>query len=300
MQPKVSIIILNWNGWEDTLECLRSLEKIDYPNFETILIDNASSSKPPKIADQFPRLNIEQIFNRNNIGFAGGNNEGVTRVMLQKKAEYLLLLNNDTTVEPDFLTKLVEAAQKNEKAGILGPKIYFYNEPKKIWSAGGKISHFFTKGELIGYKEEDEGQYDEKKPVDYISGTCLLIRSEVVREIGLISEDYFLYYEDNDWCLRAKKAGFESIYVPESKIYHKQSKATVEFSFPYIYYHSRNSLLFSFRFGNKLVIPFLSLWIFLKQAVKFIIGYNRNWAKPILFGVFDFWRGRKGKLVGYY
>lgn len=313
--PKVFIIILNWNGWEDTLECLESLNKLstyDVDNLEVILVDNASKDRPPQVADNFSNLKITQIFNEQNLGFAGGNNVGI-KLALERGAEYVLLLNNDTIVEPDFLAGLVEEAQNDERAGIVGPLIYFHDDPpatpersnggrgkKIIWSAGGKITEHFTRGELIGYQETDEGHYQVAEQVAYISGTCLLIKTEVIKKIGLISEDYFLYYEDTDWCVRAKRAGWRSLVVPRSKIYHKVSRSTQEFSYPYIYYHSRNGLMFAERFGSKVGAYLFSFWIAAKQLVKMSTHYKREWAKPVLRGVWDFWRNKKGKLEGYY
>ena len=340
---KITIIILNFNGWPDTKECLESLGRVEYDNFEVVLIDNASKEPMPilpvipakagiqtssslsvkggwegfspepgsrvkpgmtKDGIKLPNLKITQIFNKENLGFAGANNQGI-KMALANNADYLLLLNNDTTVEPDFLTKLVEEAANDESAGIVGPLIYFYDKPlavssKLIWSAGGKIANHVTRGELRGYQEIDEGEYQVPEQVDYISGTCFLIKSEVIKKIGLISEDYFLYYEDTDWCLRANLAGWRSLFVPAAKIYHKASRSTVEASCPYIYYHSRNGLMFGERFGNKLIGYFSSVWIALKQLVKLAVGYKRNWAKPVLRGVWDFWLGKKGKLKGCY
>ncbi len=281
------------------MECLDSLNDVSYDNFEVLLIDNASKEKIRVFDSRFPKLKITQIFNDLNLGFAGGNNQGI-KIALERDAEYILLLNNDTTVEADFLTKLVDAADKNKEAGILGPMTHFYNDKSMIWSAGGKITQDFTRGELIGYHENDVGQYSQINVVDYISGTCLLVKKEVIEKIGLISEDYFLYYEDSDWCLRARQAGYECLFVPEATIYHKASRSTQEFSFPYIYYHSRNGLIFGSRFGNKFLIYLISLWIFAKQLIKMLIGYKRDWARPVMKGIIDFWRGKVGKLEGYY
>jgi len=312
--PKVFIIILNWNGWQDTMECLESLNNISYDNFEVLLIDNASKEKITILDSRFPRLKITQIFNDLNLGYAGGNNQGI-KMALERGADYVLLLNNDTIVESDFLTQLIAAAENNKEAGIFGSKIYFYDSrlarlaeapakratsDKLIWSAGGKITKNFTRGELIGYCQNDEGQHDQIKEADYISGTCLLAKKEIVEKIGSISEDYFLYYEDADWCLRARWAGYRCLFVPKSIIYHKVSKSTGEFSFPYIYYHSRNGLIFGSRFGLKPAIYIISLWIFFKQLIKLIIGYKKDWARPVMKGVLDFWRGKIGKLEGYY
>jgi len=295
---KVFIIIINFNGWPDTKECLESLSRVEYDNFEVVLIDNASKDDYGLRTTDYG-LKIHEIRNKENLGFAGANNQGI-KLALANNANYVLLLNNDTMVEPDFLSKLVEEAEDDESTGIVGPLICFYDDHNKIWSAGGKISNHSTKGELIAYQEIDEGEYQAPEQVDYISGTCLLIKSEVIKKIGLISEDYFLYYEDTDWCLRAEKAGWRSLLVPAAKIYHKVSKSAGESSYPYIYYHSRNGLMFGERFGNKFMVYFLSVWIFLKQIIKLVFGYKRDWARPVLRGVWDFWMGRKGKLEGYY
>lgn len=296
--PKILIIILNYNGWDDTKECLESLNKVEYENFEVILIDNGSAEKPPEIGGQFSNLKITQVFNDKNLGFAGGNNQGI-KMALQKGAEYILLLNNDTLVEPDFLAKLVEVSKKDGgKIGIVGP-LMLYPDKKIIWSAGGKITSDY-KGELIGYNQSDEGQFKNPAHVEYISGTCLLIKKAVIEKIGLISEDYFLYYEDVDWCTRARATGYECLLVPEARIYHKVSKSTQEFSYPYIYYHVRNNLLFASRFGPGIMVFFMSIWILLKQVIKLIFGYKRQWALPSRRAVEDFWAGKKGKMEGYY
>jgi hypothetical protein len=297
--PKVFIIILNWNGKDDTIECLESLKKIDYPDYKIVVVDNGSTDDSVEI---IPKRYFEQvafIAAKKNFGFSGGNNIGIDYA-LKNGADYILLLNNDTIVEPDFLSELVQAAEENKKVGILGPKILFYSNKNLIWSAGGKISKNYTRGELVGYKEKDEGEYGEKKEVDYISGTCLLIKKEVVEKIGPMSEDYFLYYEDTDWNMRARRAGFKCLFVPNSKIYHKVSKSTIEFSFPYIYYHSRNGLMLASRFGCKFCAWLTIFWIFKKQVIKMIIGYKKEWARPVMKGVIDFWKGKKGKLEGYY
>ncbi|HRY52779.1 MAG TPA: glycosyltransferase family 2 protein [Candidatus Portnoybacteria bacterium] len=299
MDKKVFIIIINFNGWPDTKECLDSLARVDYDNFEVILIDNASKEKPQTAGFSSQKFKVRTILNQENLGFAGANNQGI-KLALENKADYVLLLNNDTTVEPDFLTKLVAEAEDDETAGIVGPLICFYDEKDKIWSAGGRIANNFTRGELIAYQEAEDGNYQVAEQVDYISGTCLLIKAEIIKKIGLISEDYFLYYEDTDWCLRASRAGFRSLLVPQAKIYHKASRSTVEASYPYIYYHSRNGLMFGERFGNRIIVPLFSVWIFLKQVAKLVFKYRKDWAKPVMRGVCDFWRGKKGKLEGYY
>jgi hypothetical protein len=294
MLPKVAIIILNFNGWADTLECLASLNRLDYSNFEIILIDNASKERPPLVNVQFLKLTIFQVFNEKNLGFAGGNNQGI-KIALERGADYVLLLNNDTTVEPDFLKKLVEAGENNKSYGIFGPVIYYSDEPEKIWFAGGQFNWSKTQGSHLFANPSEE-----LKRVDYVTGCCLLAKKEIIEKIGLLSEDYFLYYEDGDWCLRSQKAGYSCGLVGSAKIYHKQSRSAQEFSYPYIYYHSRNGLIFSSRHGLKPLTYLISLWIFFKQLIKVMIDHNFHWAGPVMRGVADFWRGKRGKLEGYY
>ena len=173
-QPWVSIIILNWNGLEDTIECLESLRGITYPNYEIIVVDNGSEGNDVKILQARFGGYIHIIKNDNNYGFAKGNNIGM-RYALQREAEYILLLNNDTTVAPDFLSELVNVAESDPKSGLLGPKVYFYYEPDVIWFAGGRIS-LLSRTSNRGYKQVDKGQFDRVDLVDFISGSCMLIK----------------------------------------------------------------------------------------------------------------------------
>ncbi|MFH0852166.1 MAG: glycosyltransferase family 2 protein [bacterium] len=306
--PKVFIIVLNWNGLKDTEECIESLKKIDYPDYKIVVVDNGSTDGSDEIIPKKHFQDVAFIETKSNLGFAGGNNIGIKHA-LDNGADYILLLNNDTTVEPDFLSKLVKAAEGDKKIGIVGPMIFFYDEPDRVWFGGGKINWSKIRGSHLDYntvKKRDHALSDEEmekeknKVVDYITGCCLLIKREVVEKIGYLNDDYFLYYEDADWCMRAKKAGWQSVVVPASYIYHKQSKSTVEFSYPYIYYHSRNGLLFASRFGSKPLAYLISFWIFGKQIIKLVFSYHKAWAKAALRGVLDFWMGNKGKLGGYY
>jgi len=263
MSPKVFIIVLHYQNWDDTNECLKSLEKLDYPNFEKIVIDN----------------------DKDNRGFAGGNNLGIKKAM-EKNADYILLLNNDTVVEPDFLRKLVGAGESNERAGILGPLIYEYGTDK-IHFAGGKINWLYTKGRHV------------TGAIDYITGACLLIKRKVVEKIGLMDEDYFLYCEDVDWCLKARKSGFSCLVVLDSKVSHKVSKNAKIASFSYIYYHTRNGLLLAKRnapFFVKILAYLNGFLVYLKQVMKLIFFPKKKiWAKAIMRGVEDFYKGKFGK-----
>ena len=156
MEPKVFIIVLNWNNWSDTIGCLESLNKANYPNFEIVVVDNGSKEKMKIPVLQPGRYSpkIKVFYNKKNLGFSGGNNIGINYA-LNQGADYALLLNNDTIVDNNFLNELIEAAEKDEKIGILGPKIYYHKDPQMIWSAGGKIVSLGTRGIHIGLDEID-------------------------------------------------------------------------------------------------------------------------------------------------
>jgi len=299
MLPKVFIIILNWNNWPDVLECLESLKNNDYHNYQVVIIDNGSKEKP-----QAPNLEIKIIYNKENLGFSGGNNVGI-KYAIEKGADYVLLLNDDTLVSRDFLSKLVKAGESNKNFGLLGPKIYFADQKEKIWFAGGQVNWLYNKGTMRGYGEIDKGQYDFPgiQKTDYITGCCLLIKREVIKKIGLIPEDYFLYYEDTDWSLAGQRAGFKCIFVPAAKIWHKGSKSSQEFSIPYIYYHIRNGLIFADKYAPWHLKPLIHLdviWRIIKQLIKLLIPSKRKLIKPILWGIKDFYLNKKGKNENWY
>ncbi len=224
MTPLVHIVILNWNRKNDTLACIRSIKDVKYPQLSVVLVDNASrDGTVESVRENFPAVKV--IINSENFRFAGGNNVGINYAM-QNKADYVLLLNNDAEVPPDFLSELVRVAESSEDIGMLGPKIYYHDTPRKIWFAGGRIE--FWKGWVshIGIRELDHGQYDITKDVDYLTGCCLLVKRKVIETVGSLDESYFIYGEDADWCIRASRAGFRLVYVPSSFIWHKVSSSS--------------------------------------------------------------------------
>jgi GT2 family glycosyltransferase len=273
MATKVFVIILNWNGKNDTIECLNSLSSICYPYpLDTLsdsvprkvawgkifIVDNASMDNSLQlIVEKFP--SVQTIENKTNLGFAGGMNAGIKEA-IKENPKYILLLNQDIIVDKNFLNKLVDLAESDLKIGVVGPKIYYYNSLKKIWAMGirfvegimwkTKIPYCGT--ELIGCNETDNSQYDNLKEVESIPGCCMLIRTELIRKIGLMDESFFLIHEDDDYCIRARTFGYKVCVSPESVIWHKVStsfrltKETInEYSWnntKIIYYWHRNWL----------------------------------------------------------
>ncbi|RYM06527.1 glycosyltransferase family 2 protein [Sporolactobacillus sp. THM7-7] len=229
MSKRVAIIVLNWNDYDDTAECLKSLEWLNYPDFHVYLVDNHSSDHSfEKLQEENRRhpfqYDITFLESGANLGFAGGNNLAIKKAY-NEGYDYFWLVNNDAVVTPDALTELVRTLEKDERAGIAGSKIYYYNSTK-IWFAGGLVSLWTGQTHHIGLGEEDRGQYDKEQPVEYITGCSLLFKRALIDKIGLMREFYFLYYEETEWNIRARQAGFKVVYQPNSRVFHKVSTAT--------------------------------------------------------------------------
>jgi len=219
-EPKVIIVIVNWNGLQDTVECIESLMKIEYPNYDVIIIDNGSSNdEAKKLKGRFGGIRVVEI--KRNLGFAIANNIGI-QIALRDDPEYVLLLNNDTIVDRKFLKKMIVVAESNSHTGILGPKMYFYDDKNMLWYAGGKLNMYF-KHTQEGLLNHDDGKYNEIKKTDYVAGACMLIKRDVFENIGLLPREYYLGWEDIDFCIAARRKGYLCIFVPSSKIWHKAS-----------------------------------------------------------------------------
>lgn len=296
VNPKVSIIIVNWNGLEDTLECLESLRKIDYNNYEIIVVDNNSSGDDVIVIEEKHGNFIKQIIiNKNNLGFSGGNNVAIDSA-LKDNADVILLLNNDTIVEPNFLTNLVKASIEHPNAGILTPMINYYSNKSVIWSAGGKISKLKASGFSSGYNR-DEKYFRMNDYCTFASGCCMYIKREVFEKIGLLDEKYFLYLEDTDFCYRTVKAGFKILYAGESLIYHKvQSTTAKQNSLLPVYYSLRNRLYFAKKnlgFFSYSSIMYLLFTFTIK--ILFFSNERTNMLKTVYNSFHDFFIGKMGR-----
>jgi len=238
--PLVSIITVNFNGSEDTLEMIESLTRITYPNFEIIVVDNYSGNDNPRlIKEKFPWVVLYE--SNVNMGFAGGNNLGIMRA----RGEYVLLLNNDTIVDKGFLEPLVKKMQSDTKIGCVSSKLRFYYDRSVIQFAGyTPIDHRTMRSFAIGYREKDKGQYDTDKETPYAHGAAMMVSMKVIREIGIMSYIFFLYYEEADWSYRIKNAGYTIWYVHNSLVYHKESISVGKLSASKTYYQNRNRLVF--------------------------------------------------------
>ena len=237
-------IVINYNNYKDTVECVDSLKRTYLQRFKLVIIDNGSTDESAHMLKKIENDNRVVISSNINIGFSGGNNIGI-KYALNNNADFILLLNNDTVVTPEFLSRLlstyyqVSTLQRTDKI-ILSPKINYFYDKKKIWFCGGTWNSVTGRTTHIGINEEDVGQFKDPFRVSFLSGCCMLIPAKAIQEVGLMSEDYFLYCEDTDYCLRLMKAGYELWVDPSSLIYHKVNASTGKASDTYTYYSVRN------------------------------------------------------------
>ena len=249
VRPRLFTVILNWNGKRDLLECIRSVQAASYP-CEVIVVDNASSDDSVEsLRIEFPTVLVIQ--NETNLGFAG-NNVGMEEALL-RGADYVLLLNNDTWVDPGCFEKLIEVAEEKPEAGILSPRICYYSNPKLIWYDGGKlekINGLWSSGHFHADSLEDS-VVDRVGAVDYICGCAMLIRRSVIQKIGGLDPKFFMYWEDVDYSLRAQQAGFQLVHVPSARVLHKVSHSFGGTDSPEAYYYvKRNVYLLSKKHTN--------------------------------------------------
>ena len=237
----VCVVVLTWNRREETLECLRSLARITEPEVRVILVDNGSSDGTAEaVREEFP--GIELIETGENLGYTGGNNVGIRRA-LDLGAEYVLILNNDTIVAPGFVRELLAVASRSERIGFVSPKIYFMDPPDRIWFAGARYWAWCGYGRMVGYREKDRGQYDQVREIDRPCGCAMLVSRAVCREAGLLDPGLFLYVDEVEWALRARRLGFRSYIAPGAKVWHKVSSSSGGEGQPdAIYYSVRNTL----------------------------------------------------------
>ncbi len=243
--PKVSIITVNWNGLEDTTECLESLKKVTYPNYEVIVVDNGSEGNDAQVLKEKFGDYIQLIQNDKNYGCGEGFNTGIRYVLQNSQPEYILIINNDVVVDSIFLDELVRVAESDEQIGIAGLKIYYYDYNGRkdiIWSAGGKIRRWALKiHRQMGENDTDLPKYQTLTSVDWISGAVLMFKSRLTEKVGLLNPWYFIGHEDIEYCLKARRHGFKIVYVPTAKAWHKVGatvkKAHITYADPSSYYY---------------------------------------------------------------
>jgi GT2 family glycosyltransferase len=271
MLPNICIIILNWNGKQDTLHCLASLGKLAYPSFEVVVVDNGSTDgSVAAIKTDFPKVTILET--GENLGYAGGNNVGI-QYGLTKNSDWILLLNNDTEVDPDFLNGFATAIQKQPHVGIWGGKPILFSDRARLDHFGGKWNSQTGQFDLIGLRQLDNPDH-KPEPLDYVTGCAILVKKQVFETVGLFEPKFFLFWEEADLCMRAKQAGYCLDVCLEAKLFHKVSASFTGGKPHTTYFWWRNRLLWierncsrkdRFKLAMRVLIPEILRLYKLKQ-----------------------------------
>jgi len=296
--PKVSFVVLNWNGFEDTVECLESLQKIAYKNYEIVVVDNGSDGDDAVILQTRFGASIYVVVNDNNYGAAEGYNSGLRYILanLQPRPDYIVVMNNDLIVDGHFLSELVNVAEADKDIGIVGPKIYYYDYKGRkdiIWSAGGKINPWLPHVyHHIGENHPDLPKYQKLTTVDWITAALFMVKTDVIEKVGFFNSMYFLGLEDTEYCLKVREHGFKIVYVPAAKVWHKVGvsirKANKSYADPSLYYRfiKRNFSRFIYIY-QLLILPFvISYWgvlyLIRHRDKRRMMIFLRNFANFIL------------------
>ncbi|MFO7796124.1 MAG: glycosyltransferase family 2 protein [Promethearchaeia archaeon] len=301
MNDLVSIIIVNYNKFNYTIDCLKSLLNQTYDNFEIILIDNGSDFNlylklKDSISQLESKLNIKLIRNKINLFFGTANNQGI-RIA---KGKYICLLNFDTEVMPNFIESMINFLESHPEAGMISPKIKIYKDKRYIWNAGGIID--FRKGLVVfnrGFMDFDPNDelYNKIEETDFAAGTALFVKKENLEEIGLIDEIFFMYWEDPDWSLRAKKAGFKNYYVPNTIVYHKvpinnKERGEKRVLFNYFFF-KRNKQIFIWKHAQLVDLFFFYKKYFYHNFIEILYRLKYREFFMIYFLFISLWKGLK-------
>ena len=298
MGPKVVVATLTWNQKEEVLALLETLVKLDYPNYEIVVVDNGSTDGTLEaVHERYPE--VHGVRHEQNLGCAEGVN-GEIRYALQAGADYLFIIANDATVEPTTLSELVRVAEKDSRIGMVHPKVYYSSNPNRIWYAkGAKMD--WLRGRFFGFIQnvEDDGSFDEEGEAEFFPGGFSLVRMEAVKKAGFLDPYYFIFLDDADWSLRIHQAGYAGRYAPRARAWHKPSSSVGVESESFYYYRTRNRLYFVTRYAPRYDLPlfFFSFLaeLFFETLPTLFLSNQKPQMKAVLLGVFDFFRGKRGQ-----
>ena len=286
----LSIITINYNRLKDTCELIDTLPLND-ETIEVIVVDNASTQdEATEIGKRYPQVKV--IKSDKNLGFAGGNNLGIKAA----QGKYLFILNNDTLLpQPSSLSLLINRLASSDQIGMVCPKIKFSWGYHRIQYAGyTPLSKITLRNKSIGFGEQDNGQYNIAHPTPYAHGAAMMVKREIIEKVGLMPECYFLYYEELDWSMMIRRAGYEIWYEPACTIFHKESQTTGQMSPLKTYYIIRNRLLFAQRNINRgeryLTYIYLICIVAVRDVLKYLCKGQINLAKAVMKGIKDFFK----------
>ncbi len=293
--PLVAAVILNTNRKDDTLACLESLQQSDYPNLAILVLDNAcTDGSSDAIRQYYPAVKILPL--SENRGYAGNNNVGI-QAALEMGCKWVFVLNEDILLAPDAITALVQFGEANPAIGILGPLVFHHNQADIIQSAGGRMTSRWQ-AYHIGQNEKDRGQFSSPAQVDWISGCAILVRSSAIQQIGALDERFFYYWEETEWCLRARKAEWQIWLVPWAKIWHKGVQRDYQPSPNVTYYATRNRLMLLAKhrapFAAWLDAHMAAFRTWLSWTLRKKWRHQRSHRDALCQGFLDFYRRRWG------
>jgi GT2 family glycosyltransferase len=266
--PLVVLVILNWNGRDDLLNCLSTLPRLTYPNYAVTVVDNASTDgSVAAVRERFPEQHV--LVMEKNLGFCGGNNRGMQDA-LAGGADFVLLVNNDTEMHPDLVSELVHTAQTDPRIGAVGAKNLRLENPDEVWGAYGELDYGRTLVRVLGQGQPDGPAYRVVRDVDWVIGNGILMSRAAIEAVGGFDEGFFGYHEDVDWCVRARQHGFRTVFNGAAIIYHKGFGASHPgrpVPFPVFYFLGRNGIFFARKHG--------SLWQRSRFSVLFLVEVSR-------------------------
>lgn len=294
MEDKVGIIILNWNSYQVTLECINSILAISYSNYKVLVVDNGSlDNSINKLKEMINSDKVNYLQLDKNYGFTGGNNRGIEFLQKEYNPDYILLLNNDTIVHKDFLEEMVNTFYSDEKIGIVVPKIYYYHKPSYIYYAGGYINKLSGMGEHYGKGKLDEPKYDLAKEVTFANGCAFMVRKKMIKQIGYLDDNFFAINEDLDYSLRVRRSGLKIFYAPKSRIWHKEGYASKKNKGEWlrVYLTTRNIIIFQSKNLDKIFFPFFIFYFLFRWIIymnfKFLIKKQTKCNLAIFQGIID-------------
>jgi GT2 family glycosyltransferase len=305
--PHVAVVVLTWNGEDDTLACLASLGRVEYDNLSVVVVDNGSADRTVlRVRTEFPEVAVLET--GANLGFAAGNNVGI-RHALDRGADYVFLLNNDTEVDPELIRHLVDAAERDASAGVLGPKVFFFSHRDRLWYGGGWVQRWAGASGHIALGELDRNGSSDPVETDYVTGCALMARASVLRQVGFLEPAFFIYWEDVDLSVRIRRAGYRALYVPKAVLWHKVSRAyggSADYGFFYggrphgpesgasLYLGTRNNFLFierNVRWPFRVLVMGIALGRKLAKMLALVVTMGapgRRKARAIALGIRDY------------
>lgn len=295
--PYIISVILNTNRRDDTLECLETLMRSHYQNHSALVLDNHSTDGSVEaIRAKFPEVEIFAL--QENLGYAGNNNVGI-KLALEKGADWVFVLNEDTILDPDCLAHLARSGESDPSIGVIGPLVYHHSEPHVIQTAGGTIDRYWDTTH-IAQDEEDTGQISGLRPADFISGCGIMVRRAAIDQVGVIDERFFYYKEETEWCLRIRKAGWKIFVEPQAKMWHKGVTRNHQPKPHVTYYKTRNRFLMLSKHHAPLLV-WVMVWM---QVIRTLASWTikpkwkhmRGHRDCMWRGIWDFLRRRWGKM----